>query len=120
MRRWLYWTPRLLALVCTLVAGLLVADARRVSTGFWGIALTLVLQLLPVWLILIALVIAWRWEKVGGAVFLALGALGLLQSWGQLPGSVYMVLGGPLLVVSGLFLADAWYQARGLRPGPAT
>lgn len=69
----------------------------------------------PVYLILIALGIAWRWEWVGGILFIGLGLLYIINAWGQFPWSVYLTIAGPALLIGLLFLVDWRYRA-GLQP----
>jgi hypothetical protein len=50
-------------------------DVFTDETGTWEELLALVIHLVPVYLVLIALVIAWKWEWVGAVVFIGLAII---------------------------------------------
>jgi hypothetical protein len=110
MQQALYWIPRVLAL---LVAGFIGLFALDVFSGDYSLGeaiLGFVIHLTPTWLILAALVIAWRWERLGGIVFLALAVFFLFwygPNWG-----IALILTLPLVAVGLLFLADWRYRTR--------
>jgi hypothetical protein len=62
-------------------------------------------------IVLTALTVAWRWEAVGGILFIALGTWGLLTPVGPKD----PVISGPPFLLGGLFLLDWAYRAR-VRP----
>jgi hypothetical protein len=69
-------------------------------------------HLIPTYLVLIALAVAWRWQQVGAAIFIALGLLYIVMAWGRFHWSVYAVISGPLLLIGALFLLDWRYRSR--------
>lgn len=115
MRRILYWTPRVLGILFALFISLFALDVFGVGYGFWETILALLIHLVPVYLILIALAIAWRWERIGSILFITLGALYMITAWGQFPWSVYLVIAGPAFLVGILFLVD-WFYQNEMRP----
>ena len=58
---------------------------------------------------LIALAIAWRWEWVGGLLFIGLGVSYMVMARGG-PWTWSFLLAGPLLVVGALFLVNWRYR----------
>jgi hypothetical protein len=72
--------------------------------------LALVMHLIPTMLVLTTLVIAWRWEVVGGILLIASGAWYLVTTWNHI--DWYLVISGPLFLTGGLFLTDWAYRAR--------
>jgi hypothetical protein len=90
-------------------------DVFSEFTGFWQTVGALAMHLIPSAMVLIALVIAWRWESVGGILFILLGVL-YLVSRGQLHWTAYAVIAGPPFLVGILFLVNWWYRAK-LRTG---
>ncbi len=110
LRRWLFWTPRIL---CILFAGFLSVfdlDAFGEGLGFWETALAFLIHLIPTWLVLAALALSWRWEWAGGVAFVGLGLFYLFTTWGRFPWNVYLIIVGPLFLVGGLFLVNWLYR----------
>jgi len=110
MQQALYWIHRVLALC---LAGFVSLFALDVFSGNYSLGeaiLGFVIHLIPTWLILIALAIAWRWERLGGVAFLGLAAYSLFRlgpNWGST-----LILTLPLVVIGLLFLADWRYRTR--------
>jgi hypothetical protein len=116
LKRILFWAPRVLGILFALFISLFALDVFGVGYGFWETILALLIHLIPVYLILIALAIAWRWERVGSILFVALGALYMITAWGQFPWSVYLVVAGPAFLIGILFLVD-WFYRTEMQPG---
>jgi hypothetical protein len=110
----LFWTPRVLGLLFAAFLSVFALDVFGEGYGFWKTALALLMHLIPTGVILVALAISWRWEAVGGLVFIALGAWYLISAWGRFHWSAYLVIAGPLVLLGALFLLD-WFHRRGLR-----
>jgi hypothetical protein len=114
VKQWLFWTPRVLAILFTAFLSLFSLDVFGEGYGFWGTMLALVMHLVPTMIVLTALVIAWRWEAAGGILLIALGVW-YLTSWPRFHWSAYLVISGPLILTGGLCLAGCAYRAM-LRP----
>jgi hypothetical protein len=111
MKQWLFWTPRVLGILFTAFLSVFALDVFGEGYGFWETMLALVMHLVPTMIVLTALVIAWRWEALGGILLIALGVW-YLTSWPHFHWSAYLVIAGPLILTGGLFLADWAYRAR--------
>lgn len=110
IKRILFWTPRVLSILFALFVSLFALDVFGAGYGFWETILGLLIHLIPVFVLLIGLAIAWRWEWVGALVFLGFAIWYLVQAWGQFPLSVYLVMAGVPFVVGVLWLADWLYR----------
>ena len=110
----LFWSPRILCLLFAAFISIFAADVLGEGYGFWKTILALLIHLIPTWLVLIVLAVSWRWEWVGGILFIALGALYLSWSWGRFHWSVYLCISGPLFLIGVLFLLN-WRCRRELR-----
>ncbi len=109
----LFWTPRALSIAFIAFLSLFALDVFEGNLGFWRTALALIMHLIPVFVLIVALILAWRWEWIGAALY---GAAGLLYVWwvvsmrGPLPPSVKLIwiltIAGPAFVIAGLFLAN--------------
>ena len=111
----LFWAPRVLCLLLAAFLSLFALDVFDEHIGFWNTALALGIHLVPTWLVLGILVIAWRREWVGAILFNLLALLYLAMTWGRFPWSTYVVISGPLCLVGILFLVN-WLRRAELRP----
>jgi len=110
MKQLLFWTPRILGILFAVFVSLFALDVFDEGYGFWKTILALLMHLIPTGIILIALAIAWRWEGVGGILFIALGVWYLIMFWGRFHWSAYMVISGPLFLIGILFLINWLYR----------
>lgn len=99
----IYWLPRVLSIAFALFISIFALDVFGVGYSFWETVLALFMHLVPTFLVLIVLVIAWRWERVGALLFVVLAGLYLsrfgAESWSW-------IIAGPLLLLAVLFLFD--------------
>ncbi|MEE4312413.1 MAG: hypothetical protein V2J62_11160 [candidate division KSB1 bacterium] len=114
-KRTLFWTPRILCILFALFLSLFALDVFGEGHGFWESILGFLIHLIPVYLVIIVLAIAWRWEWVGAVLFTALGlfyivSTGLRQHW-----AAYLTISGGLFLLGILFLLNWIYrkQVRG-------
>jgi len=112
LREALYWAPRTLGILFALFLSLFALDVLRQGYGVFGTILGLLIHLLPVYVVVLALLLAWRWEWLGGLLFIGLAVLYLVWAWGRFPWVTYLAVSGPLLVVGALFLVSWRVRAR--------
>jgi hypothetical protein len=109
--RWLFWAPRVLGVLFAGFVSIFALDVFGQGYGFWGTIAALFMHLIPTMIVLVALAIAWRWEALGGILFIALGAW-YLTSWPRFHWSAYLAISGPLVLIGGLFLIRWTSRAR--------
>ena len=104
----LFWTPRVLGILIAIFISLFALDVFMEGYGFWETIVALFMHLIPTAIILLVLVIAWRWEKIGGILFILLVVTYIALFWepDRLPGN--LLISGPLLLVGILFLLDGF------------
>jgi hypothetical protein len=88
--------------------------------GFIDCALGLLMHNIPVFVLIVFLIIAWRYEIVGAVVFFIAGALYILMilmnsinsgfQWFYL--SWFLFIAGPAFLIGALFLIG-WFKKRG-------
>jgi hypothetical protein len=110
VKRLLFWTPRILCLVFAVFISLFALDVFGEGYGFWEAILAFLIHLIPTGIILIVLAISWRWEWVGGILFIALGTAYIVTTWERFRWPAYLVISGPLLVIGVLFLVNWRYR----------
>jgi len=87
-------------------------DVFNEGFGFWQTIGALLLHLVPTFIVIIALIIGWRWEWVGAALFVALAVFYVVWMWGRFPFVTYLSISGPLALVGVLFLFNWIYRAQ--------
>lgn len=107
MKQALYWTPRVLGILLAILMGVLSIDVFDEGYGFWETIGALLLHLIPAFIAVIALAIAWRRERVGAFIFIAMALLLAVpnRSVGM------MILPGLLILVGVLFFFNWKYRA---------
>ncbi len=100
-----YWLPRVLAILFIIFVSLFSFDVFQEGYGFWQAILGFLIHLIPSYILTAALLIAWRWEKIGGLIFLVLGFWYLLMTHGKPTQMLSMlIIGGPPFLIGILFL----------------
>lgn len=119
--RAIYWTPRCLALAFLAFLSLFSLDVFNEHLGFAKTLLALAMHLMPVFFLALILLLAWRWEWIGAALFAAAGIMYIrfvLVRRVPLPAGVRInwitVIAGPAFLIAALFLA-AWLRRSEIR-----
>ena len=69
----IHWIPRILCIIAILFISLFASDAFGHGGGFWKELGDFIIHLIPSFILLIFLLIAWKWELIGGIVFTVIG-----------------------------------------------
>jgi hypothetical protein len=120
-KRALFWTPRALSIVFIAFLSIFALDVFDEHLGLWRTVLALTMHLIPSFVLIAALVLAWRWEWIGAALYTGAG---LLYVWWvvslsrPVPPAVRLIwvltIAGPAFVIAGLFLAN-WLKRGDIR-----
>ena len=110
-RRTLFWAPRILAMLYIAFLSIFALDVFREEHGFWRIVAALSIHLVPAFVLIAALILAWRWEWIGAALFAAAGtAYGVWVLELPLAPAVKVTwisaIAAPAFLIAGLFLAN--------------
>jgi len=101
------WTPRLAGVAMALFLTMFALDAfdgRPFFAAFPGF----VIHLLPAFLVLAAVAVAWRFPIAGAGAFAGLAVVyGMSVKWRP---AWIGVIGGPLLIIAGLFAVSARHR----------
>lgn len=71
--KFIYWTPRILGIMFVLFLMLFSLDVFDSELTFWQIIIGLFMHNIPALFLLIVLIISWKYEIVGGIVFIFAG-----------------------------------------------
>jgi hypothetical protein len=105
-KRVLFWIPRVLCILFAMFLSMFALDVFSEGYGFGETILALLIHLVPTYVVVIALVIAWRWEGVGAILFITLALFYLVTSRGE-----SWIISGPLFLVGVLFVFNWMYRA---------
>src|SRR4030042_3716474 len=97
-KRTLFWTPRILCIVFAMFLSLFAFDVFSEGHSLWKTILALLIHIAPVFLLIIVLVISWRWEWVGAILFIAFAVFYVVWAWGRFPISTYVMIHAPLVL----------------------
>ena len=106
-KRLLFWLPRVLSILFALFISIFALDVFSEGYNVGETIIALFMHLIPTFVVVITLLIAWHWERVGAALFFALALIFLVMSGGE-----GWIIGGPLLLLGVLFWFDWLADAR--------
>ena len=69
----LYWTARIICILSILFVSLFALDSFSSERTFWQNTAAFLIHLIPSFILLIPLIIAWKWEKTGGIILTIIG-----------------------------------------------
>ena len=69
----LCWTARILCIFAILFVSLFALDSVSSERTFWQNITALLIHLIPSFVLLALLIIAWKWEKTGGIILTIIG-----------------------------------------------
>ena len=94
----LAWSPRVLAILFALFVSLFALDVFDGRHGFWPTLAALLVHLVPTYVIVLAIVLAWRREWIGAVMFAVIG-------------SFFLVIVRPTWFVKAVFAAPCFLTA---------
>ena len=106
----LFWSPRVLCILFALFVSIFAIDVFNETQGFGNTVFALVMHLIPTIIIIITLIISWKWEWIGGILYFVFALVYVLNSWGRFPISVYFIISGPMVIISVLFFLNWKYK----------
>ena len=110
----LFWTPRVISILFILFISIFALDVFGENYDFWGTVLALFLHLIPTFILVAALVLAWRYEWVGALLYIGFAVWYLATMWGRFDWTAYAILAGvPILV--GVLFGVGWVYRKEIR-----
>ena len=68
-----HWLPRIICILAILFVSLFAADAFTSGLTIWQQLGGFLIQLIPSFILLAFLIVAWKWEFIGGIIFVVIG-----------------------------------------------
>ena len=119
-KKMLFWVPRVLSIAFIAFLSIFALDVFDGHHTFRQTMLALVLHLIPSFVPAAALILAWRWEWIGTALYAAVGLMHIawvifMQHHIPLTARpiAILMIDGPAFIIAWLFLAN-WRKRREL------
>jgi len=100
----LYWIPRILAILSILFMTIFSLDAFDGNESFGMKMLGFLMHNIPVLIILVILLIAWRWELAGGILFILAFVAGTIVFHSFIGNPASLIVITPFLITGILFI----------------
>ncbi len=113
MNRILLWAPRVLCILFALFLGVFALDVFAYDGSLAEKLLGFLIHLVPTFLVLAILAVAWRREWIGAVLFSVLAVFYFVATHGREHWTAYLSISGALVVMGVLFLLG-WFQRRRL------
>ena len=121
-----HWTPRILCILVILLISMFALDAFEPGHTVWQQLLAFIIHLIPSFILIALLIVAWKWENIGGIIFLIVGLVfGIFlfrvnykhnQSlWNSI--SIVMALAFPIFLSGILFILSHYLKNKELEAG---
>ena len=68
-----HWLPRIICILAILFVSIFAADAFAHELTIWQQLGAFVMHLIPSFILLAFLIVAWKWEYIGGIIFIVIG-----------------------------------------------
>lgn len=117
INRFVYWTPRILSIIFIGFLALMSLDVFDLGLGFWQTIGALFMHNIPVLVLLVVLLISWKYELVGGITFTLFGMLYIIiaiinvPDWRMALSWSLNTIVGPVFLIGILFLIG-WFKKR--------
>ena len=102
--RALYWIPRVLGILFIVFVSLFALDIFGQGYNFWQMIIGLFMHLIPSFILILVLLVAWKKEILGGWIYIALGLIFIAVARGNIIYSLPILL--PIILIGILFLAS--------------
>ena len=111
----LHWTPRIICILAILFISLFALDSFGPDRTTWQQIGAFLMHLIPSFILVALLIVAWKWEFIGGIIFTVIG-LGLSplifthnyhmnnSIWYSL--QTVLIINGPFVIVGILFIVN--------------
>jgi len=69
----LHWLPRIICILAILFISMFALDAFNPERTIWQQIVDFLMHLIPSFVLIVLLIIAWKWEFIGGIIFALIG-----------------------------------------------
>ena len=68
----LHWTPRIICILAILFISMFAANSFTPELTFWQQIGDFIMHLIPSFILIALLIVAWKWEYIGGIIFIVI------------------------------------------------
>jgi hypothetical protein len=108
----LLWSPRIAAILFTILISLFAFDVFGTGAGFFKTLLALIMHLIPSFLLITAIVFSWKRPWIGGIFMIVLGIVYFI--WAQYNTRAAAFIYIVLFIIGALFLAS-WFLRKQIK-----
>ncbi|MBU0612445.1 hypothetical protein KKB10_00360 [Patescibacteria group bacterium] len=108
----IYWTPRTLSIAMVVFISLFALDVFWEGYDFWESIAAFIIHLLPTFVLIGIVMIAWKWEQIGGLLFITLGVFYMIMTANSGELLAGMVLTLPITLIGILFIVSGTKSQR--------
>jgi TctA family transporter len=105
------WAPRVLAILFAMFLSIFALDVFGEGYGFFDTVLALLIHLIPTFIVVATIILAWKWELVGALVFTALAAAYGIMAWGRT--DWWLGIGAPMML-TGILYYISWRSKKAI------
>jgi hypothetical protein len=119
----IHWIPRIICILAILFISMFAADAFAPGLTIWQQIGAFLMHLIPSFILLAFLIVAWKWELIGGVIFTAIGVVlsplifqhnyAMNQSL-SMSLSIVLMITFPFIVVGILFIISHYMKKKQL------
>jgi prolipoprotein diacylglyceryltransferase len=71
----IHWLPRVICILAILLVSMFAFDVFSPDLTIWQQILALLIHLIPSFILIAILIVAWKWEKIGGIILTVTGVI---------------------------------------------
>ena len=106
------WIARILTFLFAGFLSIFSLDVFSEAKGILDTAIDLFMHMIPSILLLLALIIAWRWEKIGSIIYLGVGIFYIFETWGKIHWSGIVLIASPVFIIAILFAVSGFQKIK--------
>lgn len=95
----LHWLPRIICILAILFVSLFAADAFAAGLTIWQQLGAFIMHMIPSFVLIAFLIVAWKWELIGGIIFASIGLIASPLIFMLNHGRNHFTIGASLMVV---------------------
>ncbi len=118
----IHWIPRILCILAILFISMFALDSFDPNLPVWKQIVGFLIHLVPTYVLIVLLYVAWKWELIGGIIFAIVGVIftPLIYTmnynmnhsvWTTL--SIVLMITVPFVVIGGLFIWSHFIKKSG-------
>lgn len=124
--KFIHWLPRILCIPAILFVSIFALDAFQPDKTPGQQILAFLIHLIPSFILALILIVAWKWERIGGIIFILIGLVftPIIYTHNyQMNQSIWLsllivaLIPGPFIIVGMLFLWNHHLKKQHNQPG---